>query len=183
MTYFNVDTDGSFVPKPVPITNRFTGSTGTAIDFNRVISDSAGYWSSAHPDVVCRVPLSSQGMIAHGMLKLRLEDFSTGTEFQVWQIEYDLSTWEIAEVDWSEEEYAPIEHDLLGRGDPAHDLSVKHYRFPVFAYVNPGHALAFRMTEFRDSLYRPADDPVAPGEPWRIGVIARASCALQVGPK
>lgn len=173
MVYINVDTSPSHPVVDVPITDRFVGGDGTAITFDRVISDSGGHWGgTAHPDVVCRAPLGGTGLIAKGVLKLRLEDFSSGTEFQIWQVEYDTSTWEIVETDWSEEEYAPTEHDALPRTDPAHDPSVKHYRFPVFSYVNPGHALGFRITQFHDSTAG-----------FRIGVVARANACLEITPK
>jgi hypothetical protein len=179
VTYLNVDTAPGFTPIPVPITDRFASSDGTPIRFDRVISDSGGHWGgAAHPDVVCKG--GSTGYIAHGVLSFRMEDFTTGSEFQVWQIEYD-SGWDIVEVDWSEEEYAPLEHDLLPRTDPAHDISVKHFRFPVFSYVNPGHYLAFRITQFHDtSTYVDADGVT---RDYRIGVVARAKATLQIGPK
>lgn len=178
MTYINVDR--SPTPDiPVPITNRFTGGDGTAITFNRVISDSGGHWGgTAHPDVICKG--GSAGYIAQGIVAFRMEDFTSGTEFQVWQVEYDAS-WNIVESGYHEEEYAPTEHDLLPRGDDNHDVSVKHYRFPVFGYVNPGHALAVRITQFHDSdTYT---DPSGIIRPFRIGVITQANATLQIVPK
>lgn len=165
---------------PVPITNRFVGGDGTAIPFNAVISDSAGHWGGiSHPDVVCKG--GSAGFLCKGVLSLRMEDFTSGTEFQLWQIEYDTSDWSIVEVNYAEEEYAPNEHDLLPRGDEDHDVSVKHYRFPVFSYVNPGHALGFRITQFHDSATYVDEDGIT--RDFRIGVITKAKVELEINPK
>jgi len=170
MAYINVDTSTSFTPVSVSITDRFTGGDGTAIKFNRAVSDSANHWGgTSAPDVVCKG--GSAGYLAQGVVACRFEDFSSGTELQFWQIEYDQSG-DIVEVGYHEEWYAPTEHDDLSRSDPNHDVSVCHKRFPVFAYVNPGHELGFRATQYHDSV-----------EGWRIGVIAKAQCALQIVPK
>jgi hypothetical protein len=170
LTYINVDTNTNFAPVPVPITNRFTGSDGTAITFNRAISDSGSHWGgSAMPDVVCKG--GSVGYLAKGICAVRYEDFTTGTELQFWQVEYDGSG-NIVEVSYSEEFYAPTEHDDLPRDDPDHDVSVIHKRHPIFAYVNPGHTLGFRVTQFHDSTAG-----------FRIGLIDKANCTLEIDGK
>jgi hypothetical protein len=167
MTYLNVDRTGA--PLSVPIMDRTVGGPGTAIVFDRSISDSGNHWGgTGDAATVCKG--GSVGYLVKGVLDLRLEDFTTGTELQIWQVE--MQSGQQVEKGQPHEDYAPTEHDDLPRGDPDHDPSVKHIRYPVFAYVNSGHTLQFRITQFHDSA-----------EGWRIGVIAYAQCMLEINLK
>lgn len=164
--YVNVYSE---TPQPVPSTSPLipepSPSTWTIIKFLAQTSDSADHWRSTDPCTVARASSTGNGLLVDGLLELRLEDFPSDSQVHFHQIELDSSG---TIVEYSENEEFQTQ---TGHADPDRTL-VTHKRFPIWAYVNAGHRLQFRITQMHD-------DPSA----WPDGSIRRARCMLKATPR
>lgn len=166
MDYINVYSDTvQYVPSTNPLVPEPNPSTWTTVRFTGQTSDGADHWRSSDPCTVARAPLGSPGLVVFGLLELRLEQFPSNSQAHFQQVELNGSG---AIVEHSEDEEFQTQ---VGHSDPDRKR-VTHKRLPIFAMVNAGQRLQFRITQMHDDPSAFEDGQIRTARAW-LAVLPR----------